>query len=115
MRSCLRSRRERLPLVRVARNDGADVGRSDDEWSEIGTLLARVVGALHDATESEKEYVLQLAEAPGFQHVHWHVVAVQPGDDLRGVDIFQLLKAAEPLSAEDLTPLCDAMRARLAT
>ena len=85
-----------------------------DEWRELGTLLPSVVTALHDATGSEKEYVLQLAEAPGFQHVHWHVVAVQPGDDLRGVDIFQLLKPTEPRSAGDLMPLCDDVRERLA-
>jgi len=83
------------------------------EWSEIGEVLPRVVKALHEATGSEKEYVIQMAEAAGFEHVHWHVVARRPGDALRGTDVFQRLRPDDPLPASALEPLCDQVRALL--
>ncbi len=87
---------------------------ADDAWRELGTLLPRLVAALHAVTNSEKEYVMQLAEAPGFQHVHWHVVAIQADDAIRGTDVFEHLKPTTPLTTDDLTPICDQIRALLA-
>jgi diadenosine tetraphosphate (Ap4A) HIT family hydrolase len=87
---------------------------SGDEWVEFGALLPRLIAALHTAAKSEKEYVLQLAEAPGFQHIHWHVVAINSDDTARGTEVFQLLNPARPVTASDLMPMCDAVRAGLA-
>jgi diadenosine tetraphosphate (Ap4A) HIT family hydrolase len=84
-----------------------------DEWRELGELLPRLVAAVHDAANSEKEYVMQLAEAPGFQHIHWHVVGIVAGDTARGTDVFQLLKPERPVPPAELAPFCDRVRAAL--
>lgn len=84
-----------------------------EEWVELGTLLPRLITAVHSACRSEKEYVMQLAEAPGFQHIHWHVVAVQQDDTRRGTEIFHLLKPTQPMTPADLGPTCDEVRRRL--
>jgi diadenosine tetraphosphate (Ap4A) HIT family hydrolase len=86
---------------------------SSEEWQEFAALLPRLVAAVHSATTSEKEYVLQLAEAPGFQHIHWHIVAVHSSDTARGTEVFQHLKTAHPMTAADIAPICDAVRAAL--
>jgi diadenosine tetraphosphate (Ap4A) HIT family hydrolase len=83
------------------------------EWSELGAILPRLIGALHSIAGSEKEYVLQLAEAPGFQHIHWHVVAIQSTDTARGTEVFQLLHPEHPMTTADLAPMCDAVRSAL--
>lgn len=85
-----------------------------EEWSELGALLPRLIRAVHEAANSEKEYVLQMAEAPGFQHIHWHIVAMHSSDTARGTDVFQLLKPTNPMTTEDLEPLCGIVRASLA-
>ena len=45
-----------------------------EEAAELGPLLQRVSVALRDELSCEKTYVIQLAEAEGFSHVHFHVV-----------------------------------------
>lgn len=65
----------------------------DVEADELGPLLRGVTAALVATTGCVKTYVLLLAEAEGFQHVHFHVVP--RGKDLpdafRGPRIFGLL------------------------
>jgi diadenosine tetraphosphate (Ap4A) HIT family hydrolase len=44
-----------------------------DEAAALGPLIQRLSSALEAATGSAKCYVIFLAEAPGFSHVHIHV------------------------------------------
>jgi diadenosine tetraphosphate (Ap4A) HIT family hydrolase len=48
---------------------------TDDESTALGRWLGVLPKALHHATGSDVEYVMQFAEGDGFHHVHVHVVA----------------------------------------
>lgn len=63
------------------------------EAAELGPLLADLSRALGVVTGCVKTYVLALAEAEGFSHVHFHVVprAAEMPDDIRGPRVFSLL------------------------
>jgi diadenosine tetraphosphate (Ap4A) HIT family hydrolase len=66
---------------------------SDAAAAELGPMLQRLSQALQSVVGCVKTYVILLAEAEGFSHVHFHVVprmADQP-DELRGPRIFQML------------------------
>lgn len=66
---------------------------SDAAAAELGPMLQGLSEALHQVVGCVKTYVILLAEAEGFSHVHFHVVprmADQP-DELRGPQIFQML------------------------
>jgi diadenosine tetraphosphate (Ap4A) HIT family hydrolase len=66
---------------------------SDAAAAELGPMLQRLSKALQSVVGCVKTYVILLAEAEGFSHVHFHVVprmADQP-DELRGPRIFQML------------------------
>ena len=52
---------------------------NDREASSLGSWQVRVSRALHAVTGCAKTYVAQFAEADGFEHVHFHVVARMPG------------------------------------
>jgi len=47
---------------------------SPAEASSLGQLLQRLSAALEEATGAAKCYVMFFAEAPGFEHLHIHVV-----------------------------------------
>ena len=47
---------------------------TEKESLELGDLLRRVSLGLKEITGCEKTYVMQFAEAPGHNHVHFHVV-----------------------------------------
>ncbi|MDQ1306198.1 MAG: hypothetical protein QG671_2030 [Actinomycetota bacterium] len=66
---------------------------SDAEAGLLGTWQVRLSRALHAVTGCEKTYVVQFAEAPGFAHVHFHVVPRSPDHpyDRRGPAIFSYL------------------------
>jgi len=87
---------------------------NDEETVELGGLMRDVTQALKAVTGCVKTYVILLAEAPGFTHVHFHVVPRM--DDLpeerRGKDIFAYLKE-EPLSGEQLDEVARQLRAAL--
>jgi diadenosine tetraphosphate (Ap4A) HIT family hydrolase len=66
---------------------------TDAEAAALGTWQVRLSRALQQVTGCEKTYVAQFAEAPGFAHVHFHIVP-RPADlahDLRGPRVFGLL------------------------
>ena len=68
--------------------------------SEAGALghLIRVVSlALKDVLACSKTYVMLFAEAPGFRHLHVHLVprAHDMPNDLRGPAIFHYLRQPE--------------------
>jgi diadenosine tetraphosphate (Ap4A) HIT family hydrolase len=64
-----------------------------DAAAALGPLLRDVSAALHEVVGCLKTYVVLLAEAEGFSHVHFHVIPRMPGlsDELRGPRIFALL------------------------
>ena len=70
---------------------------SDDESVELGQLLRRASKALVEVLGCQKTYVVMFAEAPGFNHVHFHVVprAHELDPDRRGTRIFEYLKQPE--------------------
>jgi diadenosine tetraphosphate (Ap4A) HIT family hydrolase len=80
---------------------------SDDESVELGRLLRRASKALVDVVGCQKTYVMMFAEAPGFNHVHFHVVPRAHALDAehRGSSIFEYLKHPEsewiPLAEQD--------------
>jgi diadenosine tetraphosphate (Ap4A) HIT family hydrolase len=70
--------------------------------TEMGELVGRLSSALREVTGCVKTYLMQFSEAPGFSHLHVHVVprmADQP-DDRKGPAVFGYL-APDP---EDLVP-----------
>lgn len=83
------------------------------EWEELGSVQQRMVTLLHRATDCEKEYVMGFAEVPGFQHIHFHVVA-KPRDlpaELVGTRIFAMLKVSmeEAIPPEQIAAFCEQM------
>ena len=72
----------------------------------LGPLLRRLTAALVSVTGCRKTYVILLAEAPGFEHVHFHVVPRAPElpSGLRGTGIFEYLKRPkeEQLPAQEM-------------
>ncbi len=64
-----------------------------EEAAQLGLMLIDVSRALAVVTGCLKTYVLQLAEAEGFAHVHFHVVPRAAGlpDDVRGPRVFSLI------------------------
>jgi diadenosine tetraphosphate (Ap4A) HIT family hydrolase len=66
---------------------------SDEAAAELGPLLQRLSRALESVVGCTKAYVLFLAEADGFPHVHLHVVPRMPDQpaEERGPRIFSRL------------------------
>jgi diadenosine tetraphosphate (Ap4A) HIT family hydrolase len=69
---------------------------TEAEAQALGTWQVRLSRALHQVLGCQKTYVAQFAEAEGFEHVHFHVVARPPdlAPELRGPGIFQMLGPA---------------------
>jgi diadenosine tetraphosphate (Ap4A) HIT family hydrolase len=67
---------------------------SADEFQELGALQYRAVQALRRYTGCAKEYLMAFAEAPGFQHLHVHVVprAADLPPEQQGPRIMQFLQ-----------------------
>jgi diadenosine tetraphosphate (Ap4A) HIT family hydrolase len=80
-----------------------------DELNEFGRLLLLICQALHQTLHTEKEYVIQLAESEGFNHVHFHIIARLPDwpDELGGTEVFSGIgdEVKEPLNSEELAPI----------
>ncbi len=64
-----------------------------EEAAQLGPMLIDVSRALAVVTGCLKTFVLYLAEAEGFAHVHFHVVPRAAGlpDDVRGPRVFSLI------------------------
>jgi diadenosine tetraphosphate (Ap4A) HIT family hydrolase len=87
---------------------------SDEESSTLGVLLRDLTGALKAVTGCAKTYVMMLAEMPGFNHVHFHVVPRMEdlADERRGTKIFAYLQE-DPLSDEERDDIARRIRAEL--
>ncbi len=88
-----------------------------DEAAELGPLLTDLSRALRAVTGCVKTYVIQLAEAEGFAHVHFHVVprAEHMDVDVRGPRVFSLLgrPVGERVPVRDMDRLALAVAAEL--
>ena len=73
----------------------AEVG--PEAAAELGQLLTDVTRALQQVTGCLKTYVILLAEAEGYAHLHFHVVPRMPDQpaDERGPRIFARLDVPE--------------------
>lgn len=88
---------------------------TDDEAASLGHWLPAVARALHAATDSEVEYVMQFAESAGFQHVHFHLVARPPDwpDDLQGPGVWAAFGVPNPVSSSKTTRVMEALALHL--
>lgn len=70
---------------------------SDQESQALGTLVRRASGALIQVVGCAKTYAVMFAEAPGFQHLHVHVIprASDLPEDLQACRVFDYLKRPE--------------------
>jgi diadenosine tetraphosphate (Ap4A) HIT family hydrolase len=85
-----------------------------EEWAEQAALIGAATRTLRRLTGCVKEYAACLAEAPGHQHIHFHVVP-RAGDlpeSLRGTGIFAMLKvsAAEAVAPAMVADFCEEAR-----
>ena len=68
-----------------------------DATTEMGALVGDLSRALRDVVGCEKTYLMQFSEAPGFSHLHVHLVPRMPDqpEDRRGPAVFGYLGADE--------------------
>ena len=82
---------------------------TSEEFEEFGRLLPLLCQVLNEVLKTEKEYVIQLAEGEGFNHVHFHVIARLHDwpESLRSRRVFSGAgeQIVNPLPGEVLTPL----------
>lgn len=90
-----------------------------EEFAELGVIQARVTKLLFDVLDCEKEYVMCLAEGPGFHHIHVHIVPKPRDlpDELKATRIFALLKVTpeEAVPPDEVAAFCEMMKERYAT
>ena len=90
---------------------------TDEEFKDLGVILAAAVRTLHACLEIKKEYVAQFADAPGFNHVHFHVFP-KPMNEFPGKKGTELFRecvgphVANPLSSEKTTEFAERFRTR---
>ena len=49
-----------------------------EEWLSLAELLPKLCQAIHTLLGTRTEYILQLGEGQGYNHIHFHVVARLP-------------------------------------
>jgi diadenosine tetraphosphate (Ap4A) HIT family hydrolase len=89
---------------------------TDAEAAALGPWQVRVSRALREVTGCVKTYVMQFAEAPGFEHVHLHLVprAADQPDNRRGPQVFGYLSdPAAALPDAELDAICTTIAAAL--
>lgn len=88
------------------------------EAAALGPLLRDLTAALGDVVGCVKTYVILLAEAEGYSHVHFHVVPRMPDQpaEVRGPRIFELMQRPpeEQVSEAERDRIATALGARLA-
>ena len=88
------------------------------ETAGLGPLLRQTSAALGAVLGCKKTYVVQFSEAPGFHHLHFHVIARPDGldDALKGPRVFDYLRrpASEWVTPERQEELAMALAAEMA-
>ena len=90
-----------------------------EEFAELAAIQARATQLLHEVLDCEKEYVMCLAEAEHFHHIHVHVVPKLRDlpEELKGANIFALLGekvADDAIPPEEVKAVCEELRERFA-
>ncbi len=78
-------------IIIPRRHIGAVDEMTEGEALEVGRLIRSVSLAIKEVTGCEKTYVVQFAESPGHQHVHFHIIprATDLPEDQRGLNVFK--------------------------
>jgi len=105
-------------LVLIVRRHIASLDElTDSEAVELGRLIRNTSSALKEITGCEKTYVLQFAESPQHQHVHFHIIPRMANlpEDCRSTRIFGFLGVPEKdrASEEAMNALSMKVRERL--
>jgi diadenosine tetraphosphate (Ap4A) HIT family hydrolase len=79
------------------------------EMKEFGIIFSKISKSLHNLLRNEKEYVFQLAEGKGFNHVHFHIVAKPNGLPKKylATDIFKIMADVESIRKEEIISFCE--------
>lgn len=87
---------------------------SAEEARELGELILLVSRALKFAVGCAKTYVMQFAEQPGHNHVHFHVVPRMDGipDENKGANVFNYLNVDSELEVSEIERSQIAIRMR---
>ncbi len=107
-------------LILVVRRHVPDVaGLNPEESAELGPLIQQVSQALKEETGCIKTYVVQFAESPNHQHVHFHIIprmADHPKEDI-ALGMFKYLGVPENerLSDEEMNIFAQSIQFRLKT
>ncbi|MCQ3930887.1 MAG: HIT family protein [Chloroflexi bacterium] len=92
---------------------------SEAEAIELGKLIRHVSIVVTELTGCIKTYVVQFAEAPGHNHVHFHIIPRMPNqlDEHRGPGVFKQLGVleAERVSETAMNELAQKVRRYLET
>ncbi len=84
------------------------------EAETLGFNIRKVSAALESVTGAQKCYVIFLAESPGFQHVHVHIIPRLPDAPPDRVGIGAMQYLAEPqgdwVSADEMDRISAAVR-----
>ena len=82
----------------------------DQEFIELGLLQAKTTRLIRREIGCSKEYVMCLAEAVGFEHIHFHVVPRMENipTAYMGSKIFAYLKCQEmqPIARDEVAQFC---------
>lgn len=70
---------------------------TQEEYADLADVQIKTIAVLHQYFQSEKEYIFCFAEAPGFKHIHFHVVPkhAQFDPQYMGAKVFHYLKSPE--------------------
>jgi len=100
-------------LVLVPRRHVGTIAElTDEEATTLGGWQVRLSRALHTVTDCAKTYVVQFAEKPGFEHVHFHVIPRPPdlAPELRGPGVFAPTRDADHVPPVDMDRVALALR-----
>lgn len=90
---------------------------SMEEFVELGQLQERFAKLLRQELGNEKEYSACFAEAEGFHHIHFHLVAkpYNLSNDLVGTRIFSMLKPSDGklVPRDEIEKLCYSLKAEV--
>lgn len=69
---------------------------TEEEATTFGPLMRRTMGTLQHVTGAEKVYLCLFAEAPGFVHLHFHLIPAMAEwkREQRGPAVFELIGEA---------------------
>lgn len=79
------------------------------EWAELGKIQSVLVGGFRSLLNAKKEYIACFSEAPGFSHIHFHIIPRTDNlpEAMLGSKVFQMLKPEIiPIKKERVIKVC---------